>query len=85
MKFVPHVNSTFNSLMGDIVDRHDLKIIIIIRRYTHASSVEMKRALNDTGKLTNNLVQACEKVYAACKICVSTGSPRHMKKILSHM
>lgn len=35
----------------------------------------------DTGKLTNDLVKTCEKFYAACNICISTGNPKRMKKI----
>lgn len=84
-EIVPHLGSTVSSLMTT-TKNSDINLAKRLHRFTHATADEMKRLLSDADQLTDELKKACEKVYDACEICISSGQPKPRRKIsLSHI
>lgn len=87
MEIIPHVNSSYHSLMTHTGYRDELNVLEKIHRYTHASSKEMKHLLSDANiHLSKNLSDVCHGVCRPCVVCVSSGRPVEMKKAsLTHV
>ena len=82
----PHARSTVASLLGAKYPRQEINTVKQVHQFTHASSNETRRLLDDANMTTAGVVKACEKVAQACEICASSGRPIDMKKVsLSHV
>lgn len=85
MEIVMDEGINVNTMMTRI-DMTDLNLVKRLHRFTHAPEQEMVRILSDANRLTPNVKKACAKVYQACDICASSGTPIPKKKIsISHV
>lgn len=61
--------------------RNNVNFVKKVHRYIHVNANEMGQLLSDAGVLTEDPKNACDKIYDAHTICLSSGKPKHKKKI----
>lgn len=86
LEIVPHYQSSTASLMGNIKKQPSLNMVKKIHRFSHGTADEMKQIFSDAGMDTPDVRRACERVFEACEVCVSSGRPANRAKVsLTHV
>lgn len=80
-ELIPYGRKTVATLMGGTQKRREVAMVKKVQRLTHASSNEMRRHFLDASISSENLDEACDKVYRSCDICTSSCRQRLSNKI----
>lgn len=84
MYIVTHTKYTKNSLMDNVISPTYLNITKKVHRFTHATNTEIKDTFSDVHRLDDTVKAACDQVYEACSICVSSGRSASKKYISTY-
>lgn len=86
MMIIPRNVKMAMTMLTNKANRVNKNHIKKLHRLTQAHAEEMKSLSSDSNNLTPEIAEFCDKIYASCDICASTGNPRDKKKVsISHV